>query len=75
MARQVEKDLWLLTVEEVVRLRFLSTMVKLGRFFIPIQVDAREAFGSVLTWQVQIKPLRSQYLSIQRLEMPCFRGK
>jgi hypothetical protein len=48
MARQVAKDLWQLTVEEVVRLRFLSTMVKLGRFFTPIQVDVLEALGLVL---------------------------
>jgi len=45
----VEKDLWLLTVEEVARLRFLSTMVKLGKFFTPIQVDVPEVFDLVPT--------------------------
>jgi hypothetical protein len=49
MVHLVEKDLWLLTVEEVVKLLFPSTMVKLGRFFTRIQVDVPEVFDLVPT--------------------------
>jgi hypothetical protein len=75
MVHLVEKDLWLLIVEEVVRLRFPLTMVKLGRFFTPIQVDVPEVFDLVPTWQTKTKPLRLKYLRIQKPAKLYFPGK
>lgn len=49
MEHQAEKDRWLLTAEEVVRLHCPLITVKLGKFFILIWVDVLETFGSDLT--------------------------
>jgi hypothetical protein len=75
MVHQVEKDLWLLIAEEVAKLRFPSITEKLGKFFTAIQVDVPGALDSVRTLQAIIKPLRLNYLRIQRPETPCLPGK
>jgi hypothetical protein len=75
MVHQAERDPWLLIVEEVVRLHFLLTTVKRGKFFTAILVDALGVLDSVRTLQATIKLLLLKYLRIQKPERLCFPGK
>jgi hypothetical protein len=62
-------------VEEVVKLLYPLTMVKLGRFYTPIKVDALETLASVPTLQARTRLSRFTYLKIQDPEMLYFPGK